>query len=77
MMIKEIQVSDLEASKSEVLIQKMTISYTNLKIIDSLTKMSQFTGGILGKLINYNNNDEQIAEIQSYSKKLSEQKKKK
>lgn len=75
MMIKEIKISDLNAQKSDVLIQSMTISYTNLKKAETIMKLaSNGLGGFLGELLDYNSNEKEMQAVQAYSKKLTRQK---
>lgn len=75
MIVKDITLSDLDAGKSTVLIQTMTISYTYLKKSDAIIKAaSTDLGNSMLELLDYNSNDEQTAQIKAYSQKLSEQK---
>ena len=75
MIVKDITLSDLDAGKSAVLIQTMTISYTYLKKSDAIVQAaSTDLGNSMLELLDYNSNDEQAAQIKAYSQKLSEQK---
>lgn len=75
MIVKEVALSDLEGNKSEVLIQRMTISYTYLKRATKVMKMATNGGlGNISELLNYNDNSEDQEAIQEYSAKLSAQK---
>lgn len=75
MLIESISISELEASKSNVLIQKMEISYINLKQMKDFDKYSSvFDGELLSYLSTYNTNDD-IENIKTYSEKLKKQKK--
>lgn len=76
MIVKDITLSDLDAGKSTVLIQTMTISYTYLKKSEAIVQAAGTDfGSSMLELLDYNSNDEQTAQIKAYSQKLSEQKK--
>ncbi|MDD3569869.1 MAG: hypothetical protein PHY44_02055, partial [Lachnospiraceae bacterium] len=59
MMVKDVKLSDLDASKSAVLIQNMTISYTSLKSVPAGVQSGL---GKLFSLLDYNNNSSQQEE---------------
>ncbi|NLK38433.1 MAG: hypothetical protein GX299_10200 [Epulopiscium sp.] len=73
MMVKDVTLSDLDASKSAVLIQNMSISYTSLKSVSAAVKL-----GLKGlfSVMDFNNSSSQAEEIKNYTQKLSEGKKK-
>lgn len=75
MIVKDITLSNLDAGKSTVLIQTMTISYTYLKKSDAIVLAAGTDlGNSMLQLLDYNSNDEQTAQIKAYSQKLSKQK---
>lgn len=79
MMIKEVTLSDLDAGKSGILIQTMTISYTNLKPVNAVMGMGSMFGldEIISSLLDYNNDEDDRASVAQYAAKLSAQKREK
>lgn len=74
MMVKDVTLSDLDASRSAVLIQNMTISYTSLKSVSATVKAGLKS---FFSLLDYNDSSAQAEEVKKYSQKLSDEKKKK
>lgn len=68
MMVRDVTLSDLDASKSAILIQNLTISYTALKRAPYSMKMGL---SALFDAFDYNDNSAEKEEIRKYAEKLS------